>query len=101
MIESGAIIHAFVGERRPSPSSIFNLVRKVYRNTQAAQMTISPEFTLCSVCNRSFGGLHDVCAYCRARNLEGVGIHPEPRGSSKDVERRFAGLLAREIERTG
>ncbi len=101
MIESGAILHAFVGERHPSPPSVLNLVRKVHRTTQAAQMAISPEFTNCSVCNRSSSGLQDVCAYCRARNLEGVSIPPEPKGVTKDVEGQFARLLAREIERTG
>ena len=45
LIESGAIIHAFVGEQRPSPESILNLVRKTFEKTQAAQLTISPEFT--------------------------------------------------------
>ena len=47
-IESGAIIHAFVGEERPPAASIMNLVEKTFRNTQTAQLTISPEFTICN-----------------------------------------------------
>jgi len=52
MIEAGAIIHAFVGERLPSPQSIFHLVKRTFENTQAAQITISPEFTICQDCHK-------------------------------------------------
>ncbi len=52
MIESGAITHVFVGEKRPSPESIFKLVKKTWENTQTAQITISPEFTFCSDCHK-------------------------------------------------
>jgi ribonucleoside-triphosphate reductase len=72
MIESGAIIHAFVGESRPHPDSICNLVEKTYRNTQAAQLTISPEFTVCLDCNRSERGLKQVCQSCGSSNVYGV-----------------------------
>ena len=50
LVESGAILHCFVGEERPSPESIYALVEKTWRNTQAAQLTISPEFTYCNNC---------------------------------------------------
>ena len=52
LIESGAIIHAFVGEERPPAASVLALVRKTFENTQAAQLTISPEFTTCNACSR-------------------------------------------------
>ncbi|MCX7006156.1 MAG: ATP cone domain-containing protein, partial [Kiritimatiellaeota bacterium] len=42
LIESGAIIHAFVGEEQPSPESIARLVRETFFRTQSAQLTISP-----------------------------------------------------------
>ncbi|HUS59239.1 MAG TPA: anaerobic ribonucleoside-triphosphate reductase [Planctomycetota bacterium] len=69
MIESGAIIHAFVGERLPSADSIFNLVKKAFFNTLAAQITISPEFTVCTLCNNMVVGSRDDCPRCGARNL--------------------------------
>jgi anaerobic ribonucleoside-triphosphate reductase len=50
IIESGAIIHAFTGEQRPPASSIYNLVEQTWLKTQAAQLTISPEFTECNDC---------------------------------------------------
>lgn len=68
MIDSGAIIHAFVGERLPSAESIFNLVEKTFHKTMAAQLAISPEFTVCSVCNYMSVGDHNECPKCGAKN---------------------------------
>jgi len=74
MIESGAIIHAFVGEQRPSAASILNLVRKTFEQTNAAQLTISPEFTVCKACNRTTTGLKNVCEHCSAANVNNVSM---------------------------
>ncbi len=63
-IESGAIIHAFVGEERPPAASIRNLVEKTFRNTQAAQLTISPEFTICNDCHKNTPGIKQSCGHC-------------------------------------
>jgi len=71
-IESGAIIHAFVGEERPPAASITNLVEKTFRQTQAAQLTISPEFTICNDCHRSTPGLKEICGHCRSSNVYGM-----------------------------
>jgi len=72
LIESGAIIHAFVGEERPPASSILALVRKTYERTQAAQITISPEFTICHQCNRITGRLTDHCDFCNSTQVSGM-----------------------------
>lgn len=72
MIESGAIIHAFIGEERPEASSIMNLVRKTFENTQAAQLTISPEFTVCGSCNRVSRSLNNTCPFCGCFNVYGI-----------------------------
>lgn len=72
MIESGAIIHAFVGEERPPASSIMQLVKKTFLNTQAAQLTISPEFTVCDECHRLIPRLVDDCPHCESSNIYGV-----------------------------
>jgi ribonucleoside-triphosphate reductase len=69
MIESGAIIHAFVGEHLPPVQSILNLVKKTYEKTQAAQLTISPEFTICNDCHRTTQGLSEVCRLCDSSNV--------------------------------
>ncbi|PLW80356.1 anaerobic ribonucleoside-triphosphate reductase [Candidatus Woesearchaeota archaeon] len=51
LIESGAITHIFLGEQRPDPRAVFNLVEKTWLNTQSAQIVLSPEFTVCKDCN--------------------------------------------------
>ena len=72
MIESGAIIHAFVGENLPSKQSIMNLVEKTFYNTQAAQITISPEFTVCNSCCKIDNGLHQACRKCSSDDVYGM-----------------------------
>jgi len=72
LIESGAIIHAFVGEERPSPESIFTLVKKTFYNTQSAQLTISPEFTICRDCHRTTPRLATQCDFCNSENVFGM-----------------------------
>ena len=72
MIESGAIIHAFVGEKLPSAKSIMNLVEKTYYNTQAAQLTISPEFTICNACSKMELGLKEACSTCGSDDIYGI-----------------------------
>ncbi len=72
LIESGAIIHAFVGEARPSPESILKLVEKTWSQTKAAQLTISPEFTICQDCQRTGRGLKEHCGECGSENVYGL-----------------------------
>jgi ribonucleoside-triphosphate reductase (formate) len=72
MIESGAIIHAFVGEKLPSKDAIMSLVEKTYNNTQAAQLTISPEFTVCNACHKRDNGLRDTCSACGTDDVYGM-----------------------------
>jgi ribonucleoside-triphosphate reductase len=72
MIESGAIIHAFVGEERPPASSILNLVEKTFKKTRAAQLTISPEFTICNACKKVASKLVETCPSCNSTDVYGV-----------------------------
>jgi ribonucleoside-triphosphate reductase (formate) len=72
LIESGAILHAFVGENRPSKEALLKLVEKTFKNTQAAQLTISPEFTICNDCRKVSSGLLEICSYCNSNNVYGI-----------------------------
>jgi len=72
MIESGAIIHAFVGENRPPSESVLNLVRKTFFKTNAAQLTISPEFTICNDCHLMTMGLQESCDMCGSPSVYGI-----------------------------
>jgi len=71
MIESGAIVHAFVGEERPDPDSIRKLVTNVFHRTQCAQLTVSPEFTYCRDCNNRMRGLIEKCTSCGSERVFG------------------------------
>jgi ribonucleoside-triphosphate reductase len=70
MIESGAITHAFIGEEQPSSGAIAELVRETFFRTQAAQVTISPEFTYCDDCQTIMRGLKEKCPQCGSTRLE-------------------------------
>ena len=72
LIESGAILHAFIGEEKPSPASIMNLVKKTWEATKAAQLTISPEFTVCNKCNQLTRGLKEKCSHCGSTEVYGI-----------------------------
>lgn len=76
LIEAGCITHVFLGEQRPSPESIFNLVKKAWDNTASAQIVISPEFTFCRDCNKMSAG------YKREINKPGM---VEPKLKKKDI----------------
>jgi ribonucleoside-triphosphate reductase len=49
-----------------------NLVKKTFKNTQAAQVTISPEFTICNDCKKVTQKLTDICGHCGSKNVYGV-----------------------------
>ncbi len=72
LIESGAIIHAFIGEESPQPAAVYDLIKKTWENTKAAQLTISPEFTICFICNKHTRGLKDSCIYCGSTAVYGI-----------------------------
>ena len=72
LIEAGAINHAFVGEHKPSAESILKLVEKSWKHSPAAQLTISPEFTVCNACQKMSRGLSSTCAHCGSENVYGI-----------------------------
>ncbi|MCL6473302.1 MAG: anaerobic ribonucleoside-triphosphate reductase [Firmicutes bacterium] len=72
LIEAGAIIHIWLGEKEPSPKSIENFVLKTFRSTHAEQIAFSPEFTVCDNCRRTSRGLHDACPECGSENVYGI-----------------------------
>ena len=72
LIESGAIIHAFVGEHLPPMESVMNLVEKAFFKSQAAQLAVSPEFTICNNCRKMTVGLQENCGWCHSDNVYGL-----------------------------
>lgn len=72
IIEAGAINHAFIGEHKPSTDAILSLVTKSWQNTSAAQITISPEFTICNKCQKMIRGLQSECSACGSKDVYGI-----------------------------
>jgi ribonucleoside-triphosphate reductase len=52
------------GENLPDTKALFNLARYVLENTECAQYTISPEFTICKDCQKTTPGLREKCPFC-------------------------------------
>jgi ribonucleoside-triphosphate reductase len=72
LIEAGALTHIWLGEARPSKSSLANFVTKTFQLTQNDQIAFSPEFTACNRCHRTSRGLRSSCAYCGAEDVDGI-----------------------------
>lgn len=76
LIEAGSITHVFLGEQRPDPTAIFRLIKKVWENTECAQLTISPEFTICNRCrfvSRGYGrNGKPKCERCGSDDVYGI-----------------------------
>lgn len=72
LIDAGAIIHIWLGEKEPSPKSIENFVIKTFRTTHAEQIAFSPEFTVCHDCHRTSRGLSETCPGCNSDNVYGI-----------------------------
>jgi ribonucleoside-triphosphate reductase len=61
LIESGAIIHSWVGEQRPDKEAITFLVKTTLENTRCSQLVFSPTYTECNRCNIIMAGEKELC----------------------------------------
>jgi len=98
LIESGAIVHAFVGEERPGSEAIRHLVTETFHRTQCAQLTLSPEFTYCDACQQITRGLVESCPRCGSEQVVGetrvVGYFSKIQNWNKS--KRYGELVARQ-----
>jgi anaerobic ribonucleoside-triphosphate reductase len=69
LVEAGSMIHVWVGDKRPSPKAISDLIYKVWKNTKCTEMTISPNKTVCNNCKTTVDGFHDFCPKCNNTNV--------------------------------
>jgi len=72
LIEAGALTHIWLGESQPPSSSVANLVKKIFYETQNAQVAFSPEFTICNACQKTERGLKEKCSKCGSKNVDGI-----------------------------
>jgi anaerobic ribonucleoside-triphosphate reductase len=72
LIEGGCLTHVWLGESKPSASSIANLVKKTFFETANTQIAFSPEFTVCRNCGKVSRGLKKTCSFCKSRKVDGI-----------------------------
>jgi len=72
MIKAGAITHVWLGEHRPDAGSMASFVKKIFKETENAQVAFSPEFTECNNCGRVFRGKNSGCPACGSSDLDCV-----------------------------
>jgi len=61
MIESGAIVHAYLGEKRPNRQAIEHINRKTLYDTRCSQLVFSPTYTECDECGNIMPGEKKLC----------------------------------------
>jgi len=71
-MQGGALTHIWLGESQPSPRSMAVLIKKIFDNTQNAQVAFSPEFTICSDCGHTARGLKKSCVFCHSKKVDWV-----------------------------
>ncbi|MFC1790635.1 anaerobic ribonucleoside-triphosphate reductase, partial [Patescibacteria group bacterium] len=72
LLQGGALTHIWLGENKPSASSMARLVKKIYKKTQNTQVAFSPEFTRCTDCGRGMRGIKKRCCYCHSRRVDWI-----------------------------
>ena len=72
LIEAWALTHIWLGEARPSKSSLAQFVMKTFQLTQNDQIAFSPEFTTCNRCSRTSRSLRSSCPYCGSEDVDGI-----------------------------
>ncbi len=109
LIEAGAIVHIWLGENEPDPKSIKEFVVKTFRNTNAAQIAFSPEFTVCNNCKRTSRGLTAHCQLCESDDVYGITrivgyfskISTWNKGKISELKERIRTKLYKEDEKIG
>jgi ribonucleoside-triphosphate reductase len=61
MIESGAIVHGYLGEKRPSSVTIEHINKKTLYDTRCSQLVFSPTYTECDECGNIMPGEKKLC----------------------------------------
>jgi glutaredoxin/RNA polymerase subunit RPABC4/transcription elongation factor Spt4 len=63
------MIHIWVGDKKPSPQAIKEVIFKVWKNTKCTEITISPNKTVCNSCKTTIDGFHDNCPRCNSNDV--------------------------------
>lgn len=69
LVSAGSMVHVWVGDKKPSPQALADLIYKVWKNTKCTEMTISPNKTVCNNCKTTINGFHEICPKCNNENV--------------------------------
>lgn len=72
MMQGGALTHIWLGESEPSAKSMASLIKKIFENTTNAQVAFSPEFTVCTDCQKSSRGVVKKCKFCGSKAVDWI-----------------------------
>ncbi len=62
----------WLGVAAPPYERIASVISHAFHQTRASAITFSPEFTVCTVCNKLSRGLQTTCPYCSATRVDGL-----------------------------
>ena len=66
------MIHIWGGDNQPSPSAIYELLKKTWYETRCVQWVLSPEYTICKSCHVRSNGLLETCPKCGSEDVRGL-----------------------------
>ncbi len=66
----GMMAHVWVGESHPDPAVLWDLTKKIAKNTLTGYWAYTKDMTHCNNCGKVIGGLHDNCPSCSSSNVE-------------------------------
>lgn len=62
----------YTGDQLPPVEVVSDFIKRVFRETMAASLVFSPEFTICPACGKTERGLHALCPACQSRSVDGI-----------------------------
>ncbi len=62
----------WLGVGLPSSDYLASIIAHAYHRTEVSALTISPEFTVCNVCQKLSRGLHGICPHCSSTRVDGL-----------------------------
>jgi len=72
LIGASAVTQFWLGDRRPTAKELAGFIIRVFHETKNHQILLSPDFTSCSACRNTSGGLHETCPICGSSDVEGI-----------------------------
>jgi ribonucleoside-triphosphate reductase len=66
----GMMAHVWVGGSHPDPEVLWDLTKKIAKNTLTGYWAYTKDMTHCNNCGKVVGGLHDNCPSCSSSNIE-------------------------------